>query len=137
MCFLPLLFTVHLWGLKKRKIDLKSSTFSFQSVRKMFQSFLFFQYCSNSFMQIVRGVYNFLVVSHHNKNLKQQMDQCYSSVLLGKTKDSTPSRSEGRPTQKMKRKEASILYFFYFCRLSPSLSFSHCHFGLLFPILTT
>ena len=26
---------------------------------------------------------------------------------------------------------------FYFCRLSPSLSFSHCYFVLLFPILTT
>ena len=136
MGFLPLLFKVHLWGLKKRKIDLKSSTFSFQSVRKMFQTF-FFQYCSNSFMRIVRGVYNFLVVSHCNENLKQQTDQCYSSVLLGKTKASTPARSEGGPSQKMKRKEASILYFFYFCRLSPSWSFSHCHFGLLFPILTT
>ena len=114
MGFLPLLFKVHLWGLKKRKIDLKSSTFSFQSVRKMFQSFLFFQYCSNSFMQIVRGVYNFLVLSHRNENLKQQTGRCYSSVLLGKTKDSTPARSEGGLTEKMKRKEASIFYFLFF-----------------------
>ena len=29
------------------------------------------------------------------------------------------------------------LPFFYFRGLFPSLSFSHCHFGLLFPILTT
>ena len=29
------------------------------------------------------------------------------------------------------------LPLFYFRRLFPSLSFSHCHFGLLFPILTT
>ena len=29
------------------------------------------------------------------------------------------------------------LPLFYFCRLFPSLSFSHHHFGLLFPILTT
>ena len=29
------------------------------------------------------------------------------------------------------------LPLFYFCGLFPSLSFSHCHFGLLFPILTT
>ena len=29
------------------------------------------------------------------------------------------------------------LPFFYFCGLFPSLPFSHCHFGLLFPILTT
>ena len=29
------------------------------------------------------------------------------------------------------------LPLFYFQGLFPSLSFSHCHFGLLFPILTT
>ena len=29
------------------------------------------------------------------------------------------------------------LLLFYFCGLFPSLSFSHCHFGLLFPILPT
>ena len=29
------------------------------------------------------------------------------------------------------------LPLFYFCGLFPSLSFSHCHSGLLFPILTT
>ena len=29
------------------------------------------------------------------------------------------------------------LPLFYFCRLFPSLCFSHCHSGLLFPILTT
>ena len=29
------------------------------------------------------------------------------------------------------------LLLFYFCELFPSLSFSHHHFGLLFPILTT
>ena len=33
--------------------------------------------------------------------------------------------------------QSSDLLLFYFCRLSPSLSFSHSHFGLLFPILTT
>ena len=32
---------------------------------------------------------------------------------------------------------SSDLPFFYFCGLFPSLSFSHYHFGLLFPILTT
>ena len=32
---------------------------------------------------------------------------------------------------------SSDLRLFYFCRLLPSLSFSHCHSGLLFPILTT
>ena len=29
------------------------------------------------------------------------------------------------------------LLLLYFCRLFPSLSFSHCHSGLLFPILNT
>ena len=29
------------------------------------------------------------------------------------------------------------LPLFYFCGLFPSLYFNHCHFGLLFPILTT
>ena len=104
------------------------------------------------------------------------MDQCYSSDFLGKTNDSTHSRSEGGQTQKTKKREAQILlsflllyicllppnlYYvnwasqegclfylrsslwsldlplFYFHRLFPSLSFSHHHFGLLFPILTT
>ena len=32
---------------------------------------------------------------------------------------------------------SSDLPLFYFLRLFPSLSFSHLHFGLLFPILTT
>ena len=32
---------------------------------------------------------------------------------------------------------SSLLCLFYFRRLFPSLSFSHRHFGLLFPILTT
>ena len=32
---------------------------------------------------------------------------------------------------------SSDLPLFYFCGLFPSLSFSHCHSGLLFPILTT
>ena len=116
------------------------------------------------------------VLSHHSKNLKLWTDQCYSSVLLGKTKYSTPLRSEGGPTQKIKRGEALILLgflllyicilplgppyvnwarqdgclfylrpslgswdlpLFYFCWLFPSLSFSHHHFGLLFPFLTT
>ena len=113
-----------------------------------------------------------------SKNLKQQTDQCYSLVLLGKTKDSTPSRSERRPTQNTRREENPAAQFwllflyvfflihlglsyvnwasqecclfylrsslqsldfplFYFCRLFPSLSFSHHHSGLLFPILTT
>ena len=33
--------------------------------------------------------------------------------------------------------QSSDLPLFYSCRLFPSLSFSHCHFGLLFPILPT
>ena len=62
------------------------------------------------------------VLSCHSKNLKRQTNQCYSSVLLGKTKDSIPLRSEGGPTQKNeeKRREASILLGFlllYFCLL--------------------
>ena len=32
---------------------------------------------------------------------------------------------------------SSDLPLFYFCGLFPSLSFRHCHFGLIFPILTT
>ena len=33
--------------------------------------------------------------------------------------------------------QSSNIPLFYFHRLFPFLSFSHCHFGLLFPILTT
>ena len=62
------------------------------------------------------------VLSRCSKNLKRWMSWGYSSVLLGKTKDSTPSRSEDGPTQKMKRREASILLGFvllYNCLLPP------------------
>ena len=48
------------------------------------------------------------------------MDQFYSLVLLGKTKDSTPSRSEGGQTQKTKRREVPVLLDFvllYICLL--------------------
>ena len=60
------------------------------------------------------------VLSHQGKNLKQGMNQCYSSVLLGKTKDNIPSRSQGRRTRKTKRREVSILLGFlllYICFL--------------------
>ena len=117
------------------------------------------------------------VLSCCSKNLKQQTDQCYSSVLLGKKKDSTPLRFEGGLTQNTRRAEkpaaqfgssfymffplppclpyvnwasqegclfylrcslqSSDLPFFYFHGLFPSLSFSHRHFGLLCPVLTT
>ena len=69
----------------------------------------------------VGGVCNFSsVLSHHSKNLKQWTNQCYSSVFLGKTKDSMPSGSEGELTQKTKRREASVLLGFlllYICLL--------------------
>ena len=61
------------------------------------------------------------VLSRCTKNLKRGTNGCYSSVLLGKTKDSTPSRSEGRQTQKTKRRKASILLGFlllYICLLT-------------------
>ena len=61
----------------------------------------------------VGGVCNFSsVLSHHSKNLKQRTNQCYSSVFLGKTKDSMPSGSEGELTQKTKKREASIFLGF-------------------------
>ena len=121
-----------------------------------------------------------LVLSRHSKNLKQRIDQCYSSMLqlssIGQAKEKTSSRSEGGLTQKTKEKPSpptqfgssfyvfsppsesalcnwasregcffdlrssllsSDLPLFYFPRLFPSLSFSHRHYGLLFPILTT
>ena len=34
------------------------------------------------------------VLSHHSRNLKRWTNQCYSSVLLGKTKNSIPWRTE-------------------------------------------
>ena len=40
------------------------------------------------------------VLSCCSKNLKRWMNRCYSSVFLGKTKDSTSSRSEAGLTQK-------------------------------------
>ena len=121
------------------------------------------------------------VLSHCSKNLKQQTNQCYSSVLqlsfIWQAKKNTSSRHEGGQTEisKMKRSPSSIfaplficffvpslilpyvswashqgclfslrsslhssdLPLFYFHGLSPFSSFSHHHFGLLFPILST
>ena len=37
---------------------------------------------------------NSLVLSLHSRNLKRRTNQCYSSVLLGKTKNTIPLRSE-------------------------------------------
>ena len=54
------------------------------------------------------------VLSHPSKNLKLWMNQCYSSVLLGKTKDSTLWSQ----TQKTKRREASILLLLLLSRFS-------------------
>ena len=81
----------------------------------------------------------FLVLSHHNKNLKWWTDQCYSPVkfpwvdqcylsvlqfsFMRKNKGSTPLRSEGRPTQKTERREApgsilTPLFMFFLLPLS-------------------
>ena len=58
-----------------------------------------------------------LVLSHHSKNLKQRTNQCYSSVLLGKTNNSIPWRSEHGLTQKMKRREAPAQFWPLFLRV--------------------
>ena len=63
-------------------------------------------------LKVLRECVISLVLSLCSKNLKWWMDQCYCSVLLGKTKDNTYSRSEGGPTQKTKRREAPILLSF-------------------------
>ena len=131
-----------------------------------------------------------LVLSRHNKNLKQWVDQHYSPQtnqlqlrvqlsFIQKVKENTSSRHDGMPIQKTRREErppaqfwllflyvfffllplglpyvnwasqecclfylrsslqSSDLSLFYFRGLFPSLSFSHHHSGLLFPILTT
>ena len=71
------------------------------------------------------------ILSSHNKNLKQQtdqhysswMDQCHSSMLrlsfIQKVKENTSSRREGMPTQKTWREERHpaqfwLLFFFFF-----------------------
>ena len=62
------------------------------------------------------------VLSHRSKNLKQLTDQCHSSVLSGKTKDTTPSRSEGRTTMTQKTKRGlSPSRLPLFIHLSPPL----------------
>ena len=111
------------------------------------------------------------VLSHHSKNLKRQMDQCYSSFIW-QAKENTSLMHEGGQPKRCEEREApgsalappficffllslsllsvnwssqegclfhlrsllqsSGLPLFYFHRLSPSLSFSHCHSGLLF-----
>ena len=63
------------------------------------------------------------VLSHHSKNLKRRMNQCYISVLLGKTKDSTPLRNEDGLTQKSRKEKrglnSSSFPFLCICLLIP------------------
>ena len=112
------------------------------------------------------------VLSHGSKNLKRQMEQCYSSVLFRKQRKTHPrgvracwsKREEKRglsssiwapliiclfllplglpyvnwaSQEDLRSSLRSLDLPFYFCRLFPSLSFSHLHSGLLFPILTS
>ena len=118
------------------------------------------------------------VLSRCSKNLKQWMDQCYSSVLFRKQRkihprgvragrpkrceeERSPSRAQfglffsyvfspplSLPYVNWASQEGCLFYLrfsgwspdvplFYFCRFFPSLSFSHHHFRLPFPILTT
>ena len=114
------------------------------------------------------------VLSRCSKNLKQWMDQCYSSVLFRKQRKIHPQGvGVGQPEREASpwfnfgstfymffllplrlpcinwaSQEGCLFYLrfslqsldlplFYFRRLFPSLSFSHHHSGLLFPILAT
>ena len=75
------------------------------------------------------GVGEFVIsslLSHHNKNLKQWMDQhysswmdqCHSSILqlsfIQKVKENTSSRYEGMLTQKTQREERPLAQFWLF-----------------------
>ena len=59
------------------------------------------------------------------------MDQCYSSVLLGKKKDSTPSRIEGGLTQNTRRAEkpAAQFWFLFLYVFSPPPMPALCKLG--------
>ena len=68
---------------------------------------------------IVGGVCNFLASVSPQQRF-EMVDQCYSSVIaesfIWQTKDSTPSRHEGRPTPKERLQSvlASSFYTFVF-----------------------
>ena len=61
-----------------------------------------------------------LVLSCRSKDLKWEVNRCYSSILLGKTKDNTPSRSEGGPTQKTREERLNPSRLPPFIHLSSS-----------------
>ena len=66
-----------------------------------------------------------LVLSHHSKNFKWCMDQCYSTVLqlsfIWQEKENTSSSLEGRLTQKMqKEKPPAQFWLLFLYAFSPS-----------------
>ena len=83
------------------------------------------------------------VLSHHSKNWKWWMDQCYSSVLqlncIWNTKENTSLRHERRLTQKKRREERETeglnFWLFFLCIFSPHPELTLCKLGahLRFP----
>ena len=70
-----------------------------------------------------------LVLSRHSKNLKQRTNRCYSSVLLGKTKDSMPSKSKSELTQKTREERPQPFWapsVYTFLSSPVSLPYVHC-----------
>ena len=57
------------------------------------------------------------VLSRYSKNLKRQMNQCYSSVLqlsfIWQAKENASSRCEGGPTEKMQKEEKPQAQFWF------------------------
>ena len=84
----------------------------------------------------VRRVCNFLGLSHDSKNLKRQMDQCYSSVLFGKQRKLHSQGVRAGQPKDAKRRETrgSILapLFIRFFLLPLSLPYVNCQPGGLF-----
>ena len=56
-----------------------------------------------------------LVLSHHSKNLKQRMDQCYSSVLFGKQRKIHPQGMRvGRPKRQEEKRGPQLNFGSFF-----------------------
>ena len=72
----------------------------------------------NPLVRHVVGVCISSLLSCHSKNLKQCMDQCYSSMLqlsfIWQAKGNTSLRHEGGPTQKTGREEKPLAQFWLF-----------------------
>ena len=81
-------------------------------------------YIDRELKKVTSGVVISSVLSHNSKNLKQQMDQCYSSILFGKQRKIHPQGVRaGQPKRRKEKRgqrpnSGSSFYMSFLCPLS-------------------